>query len=96
MGLLNLFGKKKPIHLAELKQGSFTVDAQGNILASTLPSNFPQDYINAIAQNMLSLMRESRSTGIITREVTLYFSALKITAKELHGGALIHIIPVQP
>ena len=41
MGLLTLFSRS-PAQLLPLPRGSFTVDADGRMLASTLPHSYPE------------------------------------------------------
>ena len=51
MGLLALFSK--PVHgLMKLPSGSFTIDAAGAVLVSTLPSNFPPTLVKEIADQV--------------------------------------------
>ena len=49
MGLLNLFARPAPT-LMRLPSGSFTVDRDGRVLTSTLPSSFPASLVKDIAQ----------------------------------------------
>ena len=48
MGLLTLFNKV-PGPLLRLSSGSFTVDREGGVLITTLPSTFPGELIAEIA-----------------------------------------------
>ena len=51
MGLLNLFARPAPT-LMRLPSGSFTVDRDGRVLTSTLPSSFPAHLVKDIAREV--------------------------------------------
>lgn len=91
MGLLNLFAK--PASLLILPRGSFTVDKEGRVLASTLPQSFPQELAEDIALQVLAVFRSSQTARITLREIVVRYANLKITARELRGGAIIFLVP---
>ena len=92
MGLLTLFSKPAPI-LLKLPSGSFTVDREGKILIGTLPSNFPRVLIEDIAQQVLTAFREAESAQLPLSVLIINYPALRITARELRGGAIIFLSP---
>ena len=92
MGLLNMFDKPAPT-LLRLPSGSFTVDRDGNILVSTLSSSFPADLVVLIAQTVLSVFREAAESQLTVSEVVVSYPSLKITARELRGGAIVFLVP---
>jgi len=92
MGLLNLFSKDSP-GLQILPSGSLSVDRNGKVLASTVSSIIPGETINQISQAVLRLFRGSREAQVPLTELTLQFASLKITARELRGGAMIFLTP---
>lgn len=92
MGLLNMFDKPAPT-LLRLPSGSFTVDPDGNILVSTLSSSFPADLVGLIAQTVLSVFREAAESQLTLSEVVVSYPSLKVTARELRGGAIVFLVP---
>jgi hypothetical protein len=92
MGLLSLFSKPAP-SLLRLPRGSFTVDKEGRVLASTLPQSFPTDIAEYIATEVLDVFRSAQSSRIALNELIVRYANLKITARELRGGAIIFLVP---
>lgn len=92
MGLLKrLFGG-----LAEVQQlptGTITVDRNGNIVTSTVSSAFSKKLLKAIATDVLELLNEARAAQSPLAEVSLHFGSLRVTARELRGGAIIFLLP---
>jgi hypothetical protein len=92
MGLLNkIFGSNATIQ--QLPAGTVTVDRQGNIITTTVASTFPRPLLQAIACDVLELFREARTGQMPLAEVNLHFISLRITARELRGGAIIFLSP---
>jgi hypothetical protein len=92
MGILNkIFGTQASIQ--QLPAGTVTVDRQGGIVTSTVSSAFPAPLVQAIAKDVLELFREARGGQMPLSEVSLHFSSLRITARELRGGAIIFMCP---
>jgi hypothetical protein len=92
MGLLNLFNKSSP-NLLRLPAGSFTVDRSGALLAGTLPSSFPAELAKEIARNVLTGFREAAAAHLPLSELVIHYPTLKISARELRGGAVIFLAP---
>jgi hypothetical protein len=95
MGLLTLFAKSAPA-LLRLPSGSFTVDRNGVVLLGTLPSSFPHEVKHDIAQQVLSAFREAVTAQLPLSELIIHYPSLKITARELRGGAIIFLAPATP
>ncbi len=95
MGLLNLFSKPAPGLLC-LPSGSFSVDRQGRILIGTLPSSFPADLMEDIAQQVLATFRGAATAQLPLEQLAIHYPALRITARELRGGAMIYLSPLAP
>ncbi|SPE52500.1 conserved hypothetical protein [Verrucomicrobia bacterium] len=95
MGLLNIFTKPTP-SLLRLPTGSFSVDREGCVLIGTLPSSFPAPLIDDIAQQVLALFREAAAAQLPLSEVVINYPSLKITARELRGGAIVFLCPKAP
>jgi hypothetical protein len=95
MGLLNLFAKPAPT-LLRLPAGSFTVDRNGRILTGTLPSSFPGNLIKDIAQQVRAAFTEAASTQLPLAELVIHYPSLRISARELRGGAIVFLAPKAP
>ena len=97
MGILNkitrgLFGGSSA-NVQELPTGSVTVDRHGSIVTSTVSSAFPKKVLHGIGHDVLELFREARAAQMPLAEVSLHFGSLRITARELRGGAIIFLFP---
>ena len=92
MGFLNVFARPAPT-LLRLPSGSFTVDGNGRVLSGTLPSSFPQDLIQEVATQVLNAFREAVEAQLPLSELTVDYPSLRITARDLRGGALIFFAP---
>jgi hypothetical protein len=95
MGLLSLFAKPEPT-LLRLPSGSFTVDREGCVLMGTLPSSFPAEVVKDIAQQVLSAFAEAAEAQLALTELVISYPSLKISARELRGGAIIFLAPKSP
>jgi hypothetical protein len=92
MGLLNLFNKPAP-SLLRLPSGSFTVDREGSVVASTVPTSFPEELVAGITQQVLATFREAAAAQLPLEVLTITYPSLKIIAREMRGGALIFLAP---
>jgi hypothetical protein len=92
MGFLGRFSKPSP-GVQVLPSGTLTVDRNNQILATTVSSACPQEILQEIGDQILSLFRQARTAQLPLSELTLHFSSLKITARELRGGAIIFLAP---
>lgn len=99
MGLLNLnlFAKPTP-KLTRLPSGSFTADATGRVLVSTLPHSFPKIQLAEISSVILDIFKEAQEAALPLSELEVRYGGFKITARELRGGAIIFLKPkeIQP
>ena len=96
MGILNLLtkrGSQTGANLVRLPTGSFTLDPSGRIVASTLPRSFPAERIRQLGDLVLSTFQTAREAGIPLTELIADYAALKLTARELRGGAIIFLAP---
>ncbi len=95
MGLLNLF--KKTVNegpgLTRLPSGSYTIDAAGKVLVSTLPRAFPEAKLKEISHQVLQAFRLAREANMAVSEVVVHYASLRLTARELRGGAIIFLAP---
>ena len=92
MGFLKLFAKP-PDTLLKLPSGSFTVDREGSVVVGTLPSSFPQSLVRDIAREVLAAFRGAEAAQLPLSELIVDFPSLKITARDLRGGAVIFLSP---
>ncbi len=76
-----------------LPSGSFTVDRDGVVLMGTLPSSFPEELVDDIAHQALQAFREAGAAQLPLSELIIHYPSLKITARELRGGAIIFLSP---
>jgi len=92
MGFLTFFSKPAP-ELVKLPSGSFTVDREGLVIVGTLPSTFPDELVNDISQQVLAAFRDAAEAQLPLTQLVINYPSLKITAKELRGGAMIFLSP---
>jgi hypothetical protein len=93
MGFLDFFSKQDKPTLGRLPSGSFTVDATGRVLSSTLPSDFPAAQLQEIANQVLAAFRNAQKAQLPVSELVVQYAALKLTARELRGGAIVFLAP---
>jgi hypothetical protein len=98
MGFLSRFTTKpaaveEPTQISRISSGSFTIDAKGNVVASTLPGTFPAEHVNAISHAVLSTFQNALKAHVPLSEIIINYGALKISARELRGGAIIFLAP---
>jgi hypothetical protein len=93
MGFLGLFEQtaKTPLRIPT---GCFSLDPDGRIVSSTMPSSFPEEIIAEIGEKILQTFQESHKAGLGLTEVSVHYASLRITARDLHGGALIFLNPL--
>ena len=90
MGLLSIFSKPaKP--LLQLHSGSFSIDRGGHVLAVTLPSSFLRELIEEIGECITETFREAHSIQLPLDELVIHYPGLKITAREMRGGAMVFL-----
>ena len=76
-----------------LPAGSMTVDRDGFVVTTTVSSVYPLALLNEIGNGVVSLFGEARAAQIPLAEVSLHFGSLRITAREIRGGALVFLFP---
>jgi hypothetical protein len=92
MGFLSIFSKPSP-GVQVLPSGTLTVDRNNEILATTVSSACSQEVLQEIGDQVLTLFQQARKSHLPLSEMTIHFSSLKITARELRGGAIIFLAP---
>lgn len=93
MGILNKFFKSAAPELTRIPSGSFTLDAKGNLVSSTVPTWFPPSHLHDIGHNIVAIFRDAQQAQLQMSELIVHYGALKITARELRGGAIIFLSP---
>ena len=97
MGFLSFRSKPKDAEvtsaLVRLPSGSCTVDPSGRVVASTLPRAFPGVLVEEITTAVLTTFQAAREAQMPLTEIVADYSALKLTARELRGGAIIFLAP---
>ena len=92
MGFLKkLFGGLAAVQ--QLPTGTITVDRRGRIITSTVSSAYPKDLLHGVGRDVIRLFHEARAAQMPLAEVALHFGSLRITARELRGGAIIFLFP---
>jgi hypothetical protein len=92
MGFLKLFSKTRPA-LQRLPSGSMTVDREGNVVTTTVASTYPPGLLREIGSEVLRLFLEARKAQMPLSELNLDFASLRITAREMRGGAIVFLSP---
>ena len=95
MGLLTIIFQRFQSRAAvqQLPAGSMTVDRKGRVLITTVSSAYPAALLNEIGRSVQFLFQEARAAQITLAEISLHFGSLRITARELRGGAIIFLFP---
>jgi hypothetical protein len=79
--------------IRQLPFGSLTVDRNGDVVTSTVSSTYPKELLHEIGRDVLALFREAREAQMPLAEVSIHFASLRVTARELRGGAIIFLFP---
>ena len=95
MGLLNMFkkGPEEEMVMTRLPSGSFTIDPAGKVVISTLPRAFPEARVRQIIDVVLGSFQAAREAHLPLSELVVHYAALRLTARELRGGAIIFLAP---
>jgi hypothetical protein len=92
MGFIrNIFGSRAAI--TQLPSGSITINRAGEIVTSTVSSAYPVETLQSVGREVLALFKEARTSQMPLAEISLHFASLRITARELRGGAIIFLFP---
>jgi len=94
MGFVTRFFVKpaKPA-LVQLPTGSFTIDREGHIMTSTMPRAFPVAQVQSVGDHVLAAFRSAKRAQMPLSELIIQYSALKLLARELRGGAIVFLMP---
>lgn len=72
------------------------MDRNGLVVSRTLPSSFPAELIKVVAEKVLSIFREAATAQLPPSELVVDYSSLRITAREMRGGAVVFLTPKTP
>jgi hypothetical protein len=92
MGFLSkLFRRRAVIH--SLPAGSLTISRNGDVLTSTVSSSYPPALLREIGREVLRQFQEARQAQLSLTELSLHYASLRITARQIQGGAVIFLSP---
>jgi hypothetical protein len=92
MGFLNqILGTRPAAH--QPPAGTITISPGGELVSSTVSSAYPVLRLCEIGREMLLLFREAREAHMPLAEISMHYASLRITARELRGGAVIFLFP---
>lgn len=92
MGFLGLFEQTAKTPL-KIPTGCFTLDREGRVISSTMPSTFPEEVIAEIGDTILMTFHEAHMAGLGLTEISVHYASLRVSARNLHGGALVFLNP---
>ena len=84
------------LELKPLPSGTFTVDADGGIIISTVSQSFPQATLEEIGRTVVAIFRDASEARAGFGELVVQYTAFKVTAREMRGGAIIFLSPKAP
>ncbi len=84
------------LELKPLPSGSFTVDSEGGIIISTVSQAFPMATLEEIGRTVVAVFRGASEARAGFGELVVQYTAFKITAREMRGGAIIFLSPKAP
>jgi hypothetical protein len=93
---MGLMMKKTPRVPQRLPTGTFTVDAQGRVVSSTVPQSVPGELVQEIGESVVSVFQGARKANVPFSEMVAQYATFKITAREMRGGAIIFLSPKAP
>ena len=89
----SFFKRKTQSKLTKIPSGAFSLDREGRIISSTLPQTFPVSEMRNIGDRVLAFFRNAQHAQMPLQELNVYYPTLRVTARNLRGGALIFILP---
>jgi len=92
MGLRKLFARSAP-SLTRLPSGCFTLDRTGRVLVGTVSSSVPAATLQDVGRQVLETFRDAQAAQLPLAELVVNYGSLKLTARELRGGAIVFLSP---
>ncbi len=96
---MSLFSKSRPAPRQAKDpalKGAFTVDSRGRIVTSTVPASFSASLQKELAGAVLGAFREAQAAQLTLTELVFEFGGVRVTAKEMRGGAIVFLHPLTP
>jgi hypothetical protein len=87
------FIKPAKPRLLRVPSGSFTINARGSIMTSTLPQSFPVAELKRVGQLVLGAFRSAETAGMALTELCFRYPKLKLVARQARGGAIVFFHP---
>jgi hypothetical protein len=91
--MTSFFKRRTTGKLAKIPSGTFALDRNGRVVVSTLPRSFPQAQMREIGERVLAFFQRAQDAQMPQQELNVYYPSLKVTARNLRGGALIFLSP---
>lgn len=91
---MSLLSRKISDAPATIPSGSFTVDSGGEVLVGTLPTEWMREHAAVLGREIVDALAEAEAMGEPVVELSLEYSGLKISARNLRGGAVIFLLAV--
>ena len=92
MGLLTKHDDAKS-GLQRLPSGAFTLDAQGNLVSSTVPQWVPEALVLQIGREILAVFKGAAAVRLPFSELRVHYETFRIAAREMRGGAIVFLSP---
>jgi molybdopterin-binding protein len=93
MDFLKIFSRDVPTAPMALPSGTFTIDRTGRLVTSTISTDFPEKLALEIGRAVLDTFLKAKAAEVVMTELTITFAAVKLTARELRGGAIVFLAP---
>src|ERR1700690_464255 len=88
--------KSSVSELRRLPTGSFTVDAEGQVVSSTVPQAVPAALVAEIGRCVVAVFQGAQKANLAFSEMVAQYATFKITARAMRGGAIIFLSPKAP
>jgi hypothetical protein len=86
--------KPQPATIPRTPKGAFTVDASGRVVMSTLSAAVATKVQEPLSAAILTAFRDAHSAQLALTELSFNFQGLRVTARELRGGAIVFLTPI--
>jgi hypothetical protein len=96
MDFLKIFTRDEASAPMPLPSGTFTMDRTGRIVTTTISNTFPEKLSLEIGHAVIDTFKKAQAADIVLTEISMNFAAIKLTARELRGGAIVFIAPRDP
>jgi len=93
MGFLTLFRGAVKSDVKRLPAGTFTMDSRGRVVSSTVPHSVSAGQVRDIGQHVLAIFKGARNAQVPLYELVFNYGVIKITAREMRGGAIVFLSP---